>query len=83
MDKIILPNWILGKKYMDFIFQEKCNAEYISEQMIQLINDKNKPNELLVYAKKLRDLLTASITFVMFSLKVLLLAVSKSLNFFA
>ena len=60
MDKIILPNWILGKKYMDFIFQEKCNAEYISEQMIQLINDKNKPNELLVYAKKLRDLLTAN-----------------------
>ena len=60
MDKIILPNWILGKKYMDFIFQEKCNPEYISEKMIQLIKDKNKPNELLVYAKKLRDLLTAN-----------------------
>ena len=28
--------------------------------MIQLIKDKNKPNELLVYAKKLRDLLTAN-----------------------
>ena len=28
--------------------------------MIQLINDKNKANELLVYAKKLRDLLTAN-----------------------
>ena len=28
--------------------------------MIQLIIYKNKPNELLVYAKKLRDLLTAN-----------------------
>ena len=45
---------------MDFIFQEKCNPEYISEKMFQLIKDKNKPNELLVYAKKLRDLLTAN-----------------------
>ena len=42
------------------VIENTREPEYISEKMIQLIQDKNKPNELLVYAKKLRDLLTAN-----------------------
>ena len=45
---------------MDFAFQEKCNPQYISSKMIELIHNKKKSNELLIYAKRLRKLLIAN-----------------------
>ena len=64
MDNIILPNWILGKKYIEFLFQENCNPLKISQEMIKLINNEKKIKSFNLNAKKLRKLLTANnITF--------------------
>ena len=60
MNNIILPNWILGSKYMEFLFQENCNPQNIAKELINLINDKNKINRSNINAKKLRKLLTAN-----------------------
>jgi len=60
MDKIILPNWILGKKVMDFLFQEECNAKTISETMLSLILDKEKHKQINNFSSDLKKLLTAN-----------------------
>ena len=60
MDNIILPNWILGKKVMDFLFQEECNAKNISEKMISLIYDKEKQKNINNFSSDLKKLLTAN-----------------------
>ena len=60
MDNIILPNWILGKAYIKFLFQENCNPQIISNEIIKLISDEEKINSFLINAKKLRKLLTAN-----------------------
>ena len=60
MNNIILPNWILGSKYMEFLFQENCNPQNIAKELINIINDKNEINRSNINAKKLRKLLTAN-----------------------
>ena len=60
MNNIILPNWILGSKYMKFLFQENCNPQNIAKEIINLINNKNEINRSKINAKKLRKLLTAN-----------------------
>ena len=60
MDKIILPNWILGKKVMDFLFQEECNAKKISEAMVSLIDNKEKHKKINSLSSDLKKLLTAN-----------------------
>ena len=62
MDNIILPNWILGKKYIEFLFQENCNPLSVSQEMIKLINNEKKIKSFNLNAKKLRKLLTANNT---------------------
>ena len=60
MNNIILPNWILGNKYMEFLFQESCNPQNIAKQIVSLINNKNEINRSKLNAKKLKKLLTAN-----------------------
>ena len=60
MNNIILPNWILGKKHIEFLFQENCNPQKISQEIINLINNKEKIKGFNLNAKKLRELLTAN-----------------------
>jgi lipid A disaccharide synthetase len=60
MDNIILPNWILGKKVMDFLFQEECNAKKISETMVSLISDKEQHKKVNNFSSDLKKLLTAN-----------------------
>ncbi len=60
MDNIILPNWILGEKVMDFLFQEECNAKKISETLISLISDKEKHKKVNNFSSDLKKLLTAN-----------------------
>ena len=60
MNNIILPNWILGTKYMEFLFQENCNPQNIATEIINLIKNKNAINRSNINAKKLRKLLTAN-----------------------
>ncbi len=60
MNNIILPNWILGNKYMEFLFQENCNPQNIAKEIINLIKNKNEINRSNLNAKRLRKLLTAN-----------------------
>ena len=60
MDNIVLPNWILGSRYMEFLFQENCNPQNIATEIINLIKNKNAINRSNINAKKLRKLLTAN-----------------------
>ncbi len=60
MNNIVLPNWILGSKYMEFLFQENCNPQNIAKELVNLINDKNKISRSNTNAKKLRKLLIAN-----------------------
>jgi lipid-A-disaccharide synthase len=60
MNNIILPNWILGNKYIKFLFQENCNPQNIAKEIINLIKNKNEINRSNLNAKNLRKLLTAN-----------------------
>jgi len=54
----------LGKKYIEFLFQENCNPLKVSQEMIKLISNEEKIKSFHLNAKKLRKLLTANnITF--------------------
>ena len=45
---------------MDFLFQEECNAQKISETLISLISDKEKHKKVNNFSSDLKKLLTAN-----------------------
>tara|TARA_B100000131_G_scaffold320953_1_gene370376 strand:+ start:372 stop:1535 length:1164 start_codon:yes stop_codon:yes gene_type:complete len=57
MDKVVLPNWILDREIIQFLFQEKCNPEYISEFVIKNLYNPEIINEFKDASKSLKKLL--------------------------
>ena len=41
MNNVVLPNWLLGKKLMEFLFQENCTSKIIANRIINMIDNKN------------------------------------------
>ena len=48
IDKVSLPNIILGKEVVAELIQHKCKPNYIVNDMFNLLNDKNKRNEMIM-----------------------------------
>ena len=41
MNNVVLPNWLLGKNLMEFLFQEDCTSKIIANLIINMIDDNN------------------------------------------
>ena len=52
INQVVLPNFLLGKKSVPFLFQEKCNSFNISHLLIEFIGDiDNKKKLFRKYSK--------------------------------
>ena len=60
MKNIVLPNWLLSKKVMSFLFQEKCQSEIIASSLLKLINDPNSNLYSNNISQELKKILTVN-----------------------
>lgn len=60
LDKVILPNVILGRRLYSFYFQKSANAKVLASAILDILNDKNEKERARQAAIELKTLLTGN-----------------------